>query len=169
MNPGGWERALARAGRIAAAGRPPALCTDRHWDHVGIRGILAVVLQVLADQKARSVDEVPLQEVRDGCEQGAVHVRDLAVLLVGEELARSLDTDPTVSVPAGREHPVAMWLWLTRLWPPAVPDDIDGVPPYRAQRWDGMTRGIARNHPGAAVDLLTAWAADAAMAALDTG
>ncbi|MGW0315965.1 hypothetical protein [Streptomyces flavidovirens] len=61
---------------------------------------------------------------------------------------------------------MATWLWLTRLWPPVPPDDNDGLAPDRPrQRWDGMSRGIARNHPGAAVDLLTGWAADAAAAA----
>ncbi|MFJ9900031.1 hypothetical protein ACIQPR_42550 [Streptomyces sp. NPDC091280] len=44
----GRTQALARAGPITASRQPPALCTERHWDYVGIRGILAVVLQALA-------------------------------------------------------------------------------------------------------------------------
>lgn len=66
-----------------------------------------------------------------------MHVRDLAVPLVGEGLAHSLDTDPHTAVPAagtpGRHVAVA-----DRLWPPAVPDDIEGLPLYRHHRWDGM-------------------------------
>jgi hypothetical protein len=165
MTESGWEQALARAGRIVATIQPPALCTERHWDFVGI---LAVVLQALAEQTGRGVDEVPLEEVLQHCERGTEHVRDLVVPLVGEQLAHSLDTAPEATVPAVGDPPVATWLWLTRLWPPVPPDDVDGLPPYKPRRHDGMTRGIAPNHPGAALDLLTGWATDAADAAMAT-
>jgi len=92
-------------------------------------------------------------------------VRDLLVPLVGEQLAHSVDADPEAKVPAAGD-PVATWLWLTRLWPPPVLDDVDGLPPMRAQRHDGMIRGIAPGHPGAAIDLLSGWAADAAAASV---
>jgi hypothetical protein len=164
----GWSRALARARQITASLQPPALCTEQNWDYVGIRGLLAVVLQALADQTGRSPDDVPLQELVRHCEQGSRHVRDLAVALVGEDLAYSLDTDPEAPVPTAGDPPLATWLWLTRLWPPEPPDDVDGLPPSRPRpRWDGMTRGIARGNPGAAVDLLPIWAADAAAAAMN--
>ncbi|MFD3932641.1 hypothetical protein [Streptomyces sp. NPDC058614] len=162
----GWSRSLARAGQIAAAAQPAGLCTDRHWDFVGIRGVLAVVLQALADRTGRDPEDVLLEELLEHCEQGAGHVRTLAVALVGEQLAHSVDTDPEAGVPAAGDSPVATWLWLTRLWPPPVPDDVDGLPPLRARRHDGMIRGIARGHPGAAVDLLPGWAADAVAATL---
>ncbi|MET9518242.1 hypothetical protein [Streptomyces sp. NPDC002994] len=137
-----------------------------YWDYVGIRGVLATVLKALADQSGRAVDDVPLDELEQHCAQGPAHVRDLAAAVVGEHLAHSLDTDPSAAVPGPGASPVATWLWLTRLWPPVPPDDIDGLPADRPrQRWDGMSRGIARNHPGAAVDLLTGGAADAAAAA----
>lgn len=170
MNPSptadGWERALIRAGRITAVDQPPALCTDLHWDYVGIRGVLAVVLQALAQQTGRSPDDVPLQDLWQHCDHGADHVRELAAALFGD-LAYSLDTAPDAPVPTAEDPPVATWLWLTRLWPPAPPDDVDGLPPARPpQRWDGMTRGIARGNPGAAVDLLPISAADAAAAAI---
>ncbi|MDF3142146.1 MULTISPECIES: hypothetical protein [unclassified Streptomyces] len=170
MNPyataDGWEQALARAGRIGAAGQPPALCTELHWDYVGIRGVLAVVLQALAQQTGRAPENVPLEELQQHCERGPGHIRDLAVTLVGEDLAYSLDTRPEAPVPAAGDPPGAMWLWLTRLWPPEPPDDVDDLPPSRPRpRWDGMSRGIARGNPGAAVDLLALAAADAAAAA----
>ena len=163
--PGGWSQALTRAGQIAATLQPPALCTERHWDYVGIRGVLAIVLQALAERTGRSPEEVPLEELLEHCEQGAGHVRDLAATLVGEQLAHSVDADPDAGLPATSDPPIATWLWLTRLWPPPVPDDVDGLPPLRARRFEGMIRGIARGHPGAAVDLLSGWAADAAAAA----
>jgi len=160
----GWDQALARAGQITASLQPPALCTERHWDFVGIRGVLAVVLQSLAHQTDRSPRDVPLEALLWHCEQGGGHVRDLVVPLVGGQLAHSIDADPEAGVPAAGDPPVATWLWLTRLWPPPVPDDVDGLPPQHARRHDGMIRGIARGHPGAAVDLLTGWAADAVRA-----
>lgn len=164
---GGWEQALVCAGRIAAAAQPPALCTERHWDYVGIRGVLAIALQALAQQTGCGPEDVPLEELRRHCQQGPGHVRVLAASLVGEDLAYSLDTDPDASVPAPGDPPVATWLWLTRLWPPAPPHDIDGLPPHSSrQRWDGMLRGVARNDPRAAVDLLDSWAADAVAAAV---
>ena len=162
----GWSQALARAGQITASIQPPALCTERHWDFVGIRGVLAVVLQALAYQTDRSPQDVPGEALLWHCEQGAGHVRDLVVPLVGGQLAHSIDADPEAGVPAAGDPPVATWLWLTRLWPPPVPDDVDGLPPMRARRHDGMFRGIARGHPGAAVDLLTGWAADAVRASV---
>lgn len=93
-------------------------------------------------------------------------MRELAVSLVGDELAHSLDSDPAAVVPGAGAPPVVTWLWLIRLWPPAVPDDVDGLPPWRPRQWDGMTRGIARGNPGPAVDLLAGWAADAIVAAM---
>jgi hypothetical protein len=168
MSESGWQQALTRAGRIVATIQQPALCTENHWDYVGIRGILAVVLQALAEQTGRDIDEVPLEDVLQHSERGADHVRDLAVPLVGERLAHSLDTAPEVAVPAAGDPPLATWLWLTRLWPPVPPDDVDGLPPYKPRLHDGMIRGIARNHPGAALDLLTGWAADAVEAAMGT-
>ncbi|KUO04571.1 hypothetical protein [Streptomyces caeruleatus] len=163
-----WEQALARAGLIAAADQPPALCTEAHWDYVGIRGVLAVVLQALAQQTGRTPEDVPLEVLQRHCERGPGHVRDLAVVLVGDSLAYSLDTDPAAPVPAAGDPARATWLWLTRLWPPEPPDDVDGLPPSRPRpRWDGMPRGIARGNPGAAVDLLPLSAADAATAAMN--
>jgi hypothetical protein len=160
----GWSRSLIRAGQIAAAGQPPALRTELHWDFVGIRGVLAVVLQALALRTGRSPQDVPLQELVERCGQGAGHVRDLAAVLVGEQLAHSVNADPEARVPAAGDPPLATWLWLTRLWP--LPDDVDGLPPARARRHGGMIRGIAPRNPGAAVDLLSGWAADTAEAAM---
>ena len=99
MHPEGWTRSLARARLIAAAGYPPALRSDRHWDWVGVRGVLAIVLQARAVRTGRTPDEVPLAELLEHCEQGAGHIRELAATLVGPELARSLDTDPSAPVP----------------------------------------------------------------------
>ncbi|MFJ9900030.1 hypothetical protein ACIQPR_42545 [Streptomyces sp. NPDC091280] len=90
---------------------------------------------------------------------------DLAVPLVGEQLPHSIDADLEAGVPVAGDPQLATWLSLTRLWPPPVPDDIDGLPSLRTRRHDGMIRGIAPGHPAAAVDLLTGWAADAAAAA----
>ncbi|MEU6350098.1 hypothetical protein ABZ896_12300 [Streptomyces sp. NPDC047072] len=165
----GWSQALARAGRITACFQPPALCTEQNWDYVAIRGLLAVVLAALADQSGRSPDDVPLTELGQHCEQGALHVRDLAAAVVGEDLAHRLDTAPDAPVPNAGQPPVATWLWLTRLWPSRPPDDISGLPPIRPRpQWDGLTRGIARGHAGAAVDLLPTWAAAATEAAMNT-
>ncbi|MER5302249.1 hypothetical protein ABT039_22700 [Streptomyces lasiicapitis] len=156
----GWERAVARAGEIAAADRQPALCTDRHWDWVAIRGLLAVVLQALAAQGRRSVDDVPLEEVLQHCDRGPEHLRGLAVPLVGERLAYALDTDPgTVEHPA--DPPISTWLWLTRTWPRVPWADAPGPAQY-----DGMLRGISLGHPGAAVDVLPGWAARAVAASM---
>jgi hypothetical protein len=168
MSESAWEQALTRAGGIVATIQPPALCTEAHWDLVGIRGILAIVLQTLAEQTGCGVGEVPLEEVLQHCERGAEHIRDLVVPLVGEHLAHSRDTAPDAGVPAAGDPPVATWLWLTRFWPPVPPDDVDGLPPYKPRRYDGMIRGIAPNHPGTALDLLTGWAADAADSARAT-
>ncbi|MGW2112673.1 hypothetical protein [Streptomyces sp. NPDC001948] len=164
-----WAQALARAGQITAVLQPPAACTDRHWDYVGIRGVLAIVLQALAAQSGRAPGDVPLADLVEHCARGADHARDLAVVVVGEHLAHSLDSAPDAAVPATTDPPLATWLWLTRLWPPSVPDDIDGLPPARAaQPWGGMARGIARRNPGAAIDLLCGWAAESAAAAMRT-
>ncbi|MFF2852071.1 hypothetical protein ACFVT5_37960 [Streptomyces sp. NPDC058001] len=88
-----WSRALTRAGHIAAADQPLVLCSDRNWDFVGIRAIIAVVLHALADRTGCSPDDVPLLELLEHCERGARHVRELAVPLVGEQLAVSVAVD----------------------------------------------------------------------------
>ncbi|MFD7868494.1 hypothetical protein [Streptomyces sp. NPDC059783] len=165
MSPEGWAGALERAGRIATAGQPSALCTETHWDYVGVRGILAIVLWSLADDGRLDVEGIPLREVLDHCERGPAHVRALAAAVVGEELANGLDADPHAAAPTAGDSPVTTWLWLTRRWPPTVPD---GRPRDQSRRWDGMSRGIARDDPGAAVDILTGWAAGAAAAAIGT-
>ncbi|MFE7268542.1 hypothetical protein ACFU9B_42335 [Streptomyces sp. NPDC057592] len=165
----GWAQALARAGQITAVLQPPAACTDRHWDFVGIRGVLAIALQALSVQSGRAPENVSLADLVEHCARGAGHVRDLAVAVVGERLALSLDSAPDAPVPTAADPPLATWLWLTRLWPPAAPDDIDGLLPARPpQRWDGMVRGIARRSPGAAIDLLCGHAAESAESAMRT-
>ena len=164
--PASWQSTLARAEEIAAAGFMPALRSDRHWDWVGVRGVLAVVLQALAEQTGRTPEEVPLAELLEHCEQGAGHIRDLAAVLVGEQLAHSLDADTTAQTPAAGAPLTATWLWLTRLWPPAVPDAPGGLPPMGHRQYGGMTRGIGRGHPGAAVDVLPDWVAHAVATAM---
>ncbi|MFE5669105.1 hypothetical protein ACFQ7W_34940 [Streptomyces niveus] len=163
---GGWQRALTRAGQIAAVDHPSALRTDQHWDWVAIRGILAVVLQALATQTSRAPEDVSLDELAEHCSQGGGHIRALAVPLVGEELAYGLDTAPAAPVPAVGAPLVDTWLWLTRLWPPDVPDDVDGLPPLRSRQYGDLTRSTGRGSPVAAVDAVPDWAARAAVAAM---
>lgn len=162
-----WESAVARAARIAAANCPPALRSEDQWDWIGVRGVLAVVLQVLAVQSGRSVEEVPLADVRHHCELGPDHIRDLAVHLVGDDLAHGLDVDPAAPARALGDPMKVTWLWLIRCWPQPTPDD-DGPQEHRpaVRRWDGLNRGVARGQSGAAVDLLPGWAASAAAAAM---
>jgi len=161
-----WQRALARAEEIAAASVPPALRNDNDWDWVGIRGVLATVLQALAEQTGRTPDEVPLEELLRHCDLGARHIRDLAAILVGEELAHSLDTAPAAPTPDATASLMATWLWLTRLWPPAVPVDPSGLVVAGYTQYGGMARGVGHGHPGAAVDVLPGWAARAVAIAM---
>ncbi|MFE9413933.1 hypothetical protein ACFYN0_34885 [Streptomyces sp. NPDC006704] len=149
-----WSQALERAATIAAADTPSALRRLDHWDYVAIRGVVAVVLQAVAEQTHVPPAAVPLRDVQRHLEQGPGHVRVLAESVVGAELAHATDAVPAAT--AGDVSARGTWCWLTRTWP-----QPPGAPSAHRVQYDGMTRGIGAGHPGAAVDTVLEWAARA--------
>ncbi|WP_433531332.1 hypothetical protein ACQPYA_04265 [Micromonospora sp. CA-263727] len=133
----GWTAALARGGDLARRSLSEGAAAS--WDWVATRGIIAVALHALACRDAVAVTAVPL---------GRLIVplldRDRFVTLVTTTLAAQI-SDAT--------HPVAaQWAWLLRPWDPDAPP---------AERWDGLTRGIARDLPDPAIDVCLHWAGGA--------
>ncbi|MFF5131003.1 hypothetical protein ACFY41_29280 [Streptomyces syringium] len=147
----GWEQAYARAQKLAAADQ--VVASEGSWEFVGVRGILAVVLAALGEgvDGPEGPSTVPTGSLLWHLDQGPDHVRTLAGFLLGEEMDQATDIDPdSVNMNDAR---TATWVWLTRTWPQAGP-------------WDGKTRGVARGLPDPAVEVLTRWAASAALTAL---
>ncbi|MEU2856678.1 hypothetical protein [Streptomyces syringium] len=146
----GWEQAYARGEKLATADQ--VVASEGSWELVGVRGILAVVLAALGEGAAGYEEpSVPVGRLLWHLDQGPEHVRTLAGALFGEDLAQATDIDPA-AVDMGDAR-TATWVWLTRTWPPGGP-------------WDGKSRGVARGLADPAVDVLTRWAASAALTAL---
>ncbi len=140
-----WEQAYARAGELAALDQP---VVDDSWDCTGVRGILAIALTSLSES---AKDPVQTGDLLSHLEAGPAAVRRLAAVLLGDDLAHATDIDPaTVDM---NDPVVGAWVWLTRSWP------ADGP-------WDGMSRGVARGLTAPALDILTGWAARAALTGL---
>ncbi|MGW9046848.1 hypothetical protein ACWGQL_30490 [Streptomyces lydicus] len=144
----GWEQAYARAGELAALDQP---VIDDSWDYTGVRANLAIALTALGERD----DSAPVQtgHLLWHLDRGPASVRQLAAVLLGEELAQATDIDPAS---VDMDNPaVSTWVWLTRSWPAGGP-------------WGGMSRGVARGLTDPAIDILTSWAAKAALAGLNT-
>ncbi|MFJ1751198.1 hypothetical protein ACIOJD_33960 [Streptomyces sp. NPDC088116] len=141
----GWEQAYERAGALAAAGQPAG---EDIWEYVATRGAIAITLQALG-LAGGGPKEVPTGVLLWHLEEH--HLRELAVWVVGDELAWATDTDPaTVDT---SDPVIAAWLWLTRTWP-----EPEGKGPIR-RRWDGMSRGVAPGLPDPAANIIQEWAA----------
>ncbi|MGW2866335.1 hypothetical protein [Streptomyces sp. NPDC001205] len=147
-----WHEALERADAVAAADMTAALRRPDHWDWVAVRGLVAIVLQALAEDGRTDPGAVPLRAVLEHLNRGPAHVRALAVRVVG--------LDP--AAPPSDESAASTWQWLTRTWP----RPSEGPQGLRAQ-YGGMTRGIGAGHAGAAVDTALPWAARAVERAIE--
>ena len=143
-----WVMALSRAdGLTAHALRIPAPRDDEqpNWDHVGVKGMLAVTIYATAIRDQLAVEDVGLGAILVPLLYREVFLAQAKILHgAGHDLATGTDSGAYAADPVVRQ-----WKWLLRTWDPdAAPRD----------RWDGMTRGIARGLPDPAIDVLCGWA-----------
>ncbi|MGP4013789.1 hypothetical protein [Streptomyces sp. 4N124] len=148
---GQWTCAVTRAQQLASA---TLAVTDNNWEYTGTRDVLAISLAALGRQNAGGVEAVTLGSLLWHLSRLDGGVRQLAASLVGEDLALSTDTDPA-TVDDSSDPVIATWLWLTRTWP------ADPHQPLSKERWDGMTRGLARGSAEPAVVVCHQLAVDA--------
>ncbi|MEU6379564.1 hypothetical protein [Streptomyces sp. NPDC046909] len=138
---GQWGLAVARAQQLASAAL--TVFDNNNWEDTGTRNVLAIALAALGRQRTGGVEAVTSGSLLWHLSRLDGGVRELAIPLVGEDLALATDTDPTT---VDNSDPViATWLWLTRTWP------ADPHRPDSKQRWGGMTRGVARGSAEPAV------------------
>jgi hypothetical protein len=135
---GSLEQARARATDAMAGDWPPALRREDHWDWVGVRDLVAVVLLALAERDLVPVDQVADEDVLAVLDQGADAVRELADV--------SAATAPATA---------ATWTWLTQEWPRTG---------SASGQYEGMLRSIGTGSTAPAVTVLTPWAARAVAA-----
>ncbi|MDO0936536.1 hypothetical protein QQY66_34315 [Streptomyces sp. DG2A-72] len=154
---GQWGLAVTRAQQLASAA---LTVTDNNWEYTGTRNVLAIALAALGRQRAGGVEAVTLGSLLWHLSRLNGGVRELATPLVGADLALSTDTDPA-TVDDDSDPLIATWLWLTRTWP------ADPHSPLSKQRWDGMTRGLARGSAEPAVVVCRGLAVDAVCHALE--
>jgi len=154
---GQWTLAVTRAQQLASAAFD---VTDNNWEYTGTRGVLAIALAALGRQSAGGVEAVTLGSLLWHLSRRDGGVRQLAISLVGEDLARSTDTDPA-TVNDSSDPVLATWLWLTRTWPTGPQQ------PLSKERWDGMTRGLARDSAQPAIVVCHGLAVDAVLHALE--
>ncbi|MGW2720426.1 hypothetical protein [Streptomyces sp. NPDC001492] len=152
-----WTLAVTRAQQLASAAMA---VTDNNWEYTGTRNVLAIALAALGRQSAGGVEAVTLGSLLWHLSRLDGGVRQLAIPLVGEELALATDTDPA-TVDDSSDPVLAAWLWLTRTWP------ADPHQPLSKDRWDGMTRGLARDSAEPAVVVCRGLAVDAVCHALE--
>lgn len=154
---GQWGLAITRAQQLVSAALTD---TDNNWESTGTRNMLAIALAALGRQRAGGVEAVTLGSLLWHLSRLDGGARELAIPLVGEDLARATDTDPA-TVDDNSDPVIATWLWLTRTWP------ADPRHPRPKRRWDGMTRGLARGSAEPAVVVCQGLALDAICHALE--
>ncbi|MFE7272544.1 hypothetical protein [Streptomyces sp. NPDC057623] len=154
---GQWGLAVTRAQQLASAA---LTVSDNNWEYTGTRDVLAISLAALGRQNAGGVEAVTLGSLLWHLSRLDGGVRQLAASLVGEDLALSTDTDPA-TVDDSSDPVIATWLWLTRTWP------ADPHQPLSKERWDGMTRGLARGSAEPAIVVCHQLAVDAVCHALE--
>lgn len=148
-----WAVALRRAEVLTDRVIVPGTATS--WDHVAVRGILALAVAGCAVRDSRPAEQVTWPTV-------------LAALLTDgrlEELAShamTADVDPLPphewTIPGGGDStPGLQWRWLTRRWDPDATH----------HRWDGLPRGIACGLPDPAVQVCRDWAVNAVSQAVE--
>lgn len=148
-----WAVALRRAEVLTDRVVIPGTVTS--WDHVAVRGILAVAVAGCAVRDNQPAEQITWPAV-------------LAALLTDgrlEELAShaiAAEVDPLApqesTIPGGGDStPGMQWRWLTRRWDPDAPH----------RRWDGLPRGIARGLPDSAVEVCHGWAVNAVSRAVE--
>lgn len=154
---GQWGLAVTRAQRLASVA---LAVTDNNWEYTGTQNTLAVALASLGCENAGGVEAVTLGSLLWHLLRLDGGIRELAIPLVGEDLALSTDTDPA-TVENSSDPLIATWLWLTRTWP------ADPNQPHQQGRWEGMTRSLARGSTEPAVVVCRGLAADAVYHALE--
>ena len=152
-----WGLAVTRAQRLASAA---LTVTDNNWEYTGTQNTLAIALAALGRKSAGGVEAVTLGSLLWHLSRLDGGIRELAIPLVGEDLALSTDTD-SATVEDSSDPLIATWLWLTRTWP------ADPNQPYQRGRWEGMTRSLARGSAEPAVVVCRGLAVDAVYTALE--
>ncbi|WP_280720190.1 hypothetical protein [Kitasatospora sp. MAP5-34] len=135
---------------------------ERSWGWRAVRGIIAIALHALAQERQVTVDQLELGSlVCHLLGPGGSPVRSLAARVVGGDLAYGIGVDGLAVGLVGVEDPdpvLVQWLWLACSWPaPAAGEPLFG----------GLARGIGGDRRTPAVDICTGWALDTAIGALN--